>query len=116
VTEAKTRCNTTSGAARDVIPGTESNNSTTGTLSGASWTELAYGPASVFSEQLTDANLQRTRNLQQAPNRRIPKPAFDTGQIGPIQIRRFRQPFLRPALRVPQLAYPQTKGFNDRRL
>jgi hypothetical protein len=72
--------------------------------------------ASVFGEQLADPNLQRTGDLQQAPNRRIPKPAFDTRQVGPIQVRRFRQPFLRPALRVPQVAYPLTKGFDDRRL
>jgi len=77
---------------------------------------ISSGSASVFGEQFPDPNLQSTSDLQQAPDRGIPKPAFDTRQVGSIQVGSFRQPFLRPALRVPQLAYPLTKGFDDRRL
>jgi hypothetical protein len=67
-------------------------------------------------KQIPHPHPQRIRDLQQAPDRRIPQPTFNPGQVGPIQIRRFRQSFLGPSLRIPQIADAGTQRLDDRRL
>jgi hypothetical protein len=48
-------------------------------------------------EQFSDRNPERVRKLRNVPEGHIPEASLDSAHIGAVQIRLFRQAFLRPA-------------------
>src|SRR5438874_837249 len=64
-------------------------------------------------EQLRQSHLQSICDLKEITDRRIPKPALDACEIRAVYICHRRQLFLRPSLRIAQLANATAQGAED---